>query len=165
MTSRHSSSAPDADSLYEATVKALARRARSSGELRQYLLKRHATKTQIEAILKRLRENGYLDDARFARAFAASRLQNDLHGPVRVGRDLAARRVRPEIARQALDAAYEGIDEGELLSQYLRRKAGRSRLPDKPSALATLYRRLLRAGFRSATIVRELRRLLPEPPS
>ena len=163
MIPRNSSSAPDADSLYEAAVKALARRARSSGELRQYLLKRHATKTQIEAVLKRLRENGYLDDTRFARAFAASRLQNDLHGPARVSRDLAARRVHPEIARAALDAAYEGIDEGELLRRYLRRKVGRSRLPGKPSAVATLYRRLLRAGFRSATIVRELRRLLPEP--
>ena len=163
MTPRKSSSPPDADSLYEATVKALARRARSSGELRQYLLKRHATNTQMEAVLKRLRENGYLDDARFARAFAASRLQTDLHGSARVGRDLAARRVHPEIAREALAAAYEGIDEGELLRRYLRRKVGRSRLPDKPSAVDTLYRRLLRAGFRSATIVRELRKMLPGP--
>lgn len=163
MTSREKDSPLDAESLYQVAVKALARRARSSNEIRLLLAKKKADKKDIEAALRRLRENGYLDDPRFARAFAASRLQNDLHGKVRVRRDLLARRVHPEVIQAALDSAYEGVEEGELLRQYLRRKVRRSRLPDKPSAWATLYRQLLRAGFRSATIVRELKNMLPGP--
>ena len=149
------------DALYESAVKSLARRARSSNEIRLLLAKKKASKKDIESVLKRLQDNGYLDDARFARAFASSRLQNDLHGQARVRRDLAARRVRPDLIQAALDAVYEGVEEGELLRQYLRRKVRHSRLPDKPSAVANLYRRLLRAGFRSATIVRELQKMLP----
>ena len=95
MTSRKSSSALNADSLYEFAVKALARRARSSGEMRELLRKRKGGKSEIEAVVQRLKENGYLDDARFARAFVAARLENDLHGQARVRRDLAARRVKP----------------------------------------------------------------------
>ena len=160
MTSRKSSSALDADSLYESAVKALARRARSSGEMRELLRKRQAGKAEIEAVVQRLKENGYLDDARFARAFVAARLENDLHGQARVRRDLKARRVRPELIEAALQRGFEAVDEGQLLRNYLRRKVRLSRPLNKPSAVTALYRRLLRAGFRSDTIVRELKGLL-----
>ena len=160
MTSRKSSSALDADSLYESAVKALARRARSSGQMRELLRKRKADKKDIEAVVQRLKENGYLDDTRFARAFVAARLENDLHGQARVRRDLKARRVRPELIEAALQRGFEAVDEGQLLRNYLRRKVRLSRPLNKPSAVAALYRRLLRAGFRSDTIVRELKGLL-----
>ena len=155
-----SQSAPDTDALYESAVKALARRARSSGQMRELLRKRKGGKSEIEAVVQRLKENGYLDDARFARFFVAARLENDLHGPARVRRDLAARRVKPEIAEAALQRGYQAVDEGLLLRDYLRRKVRLSRPLNKPSAVAALYRRLLRAGFRSDTIVRELKGLL-----
>ena len=160
MTFRKSSSALDADSLYESAVKALGRRARSSGEMRELLRKRKGGKSEIEAVVQRLKENGYLDDTRFARAFVAARLENDLHGQARVRRDLKARRVKPEIAEAALQRGFEAVDEGQLLRNHLRRKVRLSRPLNKPSAVAALYRRLLRAGFRSDTIVRELKGLL-----
>ena len=154
------------ENLYEAAVKALARRAHSSGQVRLLLEKRHASKTQIDAILRRLRENGYLDDARFARYFVASRLENDCYGQRRVRQDLRARRVHPEVIEQAIAGGYAKVDESALLRQYLKRKVRFSRaLLSKPSAMASLHRRLLRAGFRSATIVRELKKILREMPS
>ena len=147
------------EQLYESAVRALARRGRSSGEMRQLLARKKATKAQIEEILHRLRQNGYLDDARFARQFAAARLEDSLHGKARVRRDLAVRRMRPDLARQAIEAAYEGVNETELLRRYMERKVRLSQPPTKPSAVAALYRRLLRAGFCSATIVQELKRI------
>lgn len=155
----------DPDSLYEIAVRALARRARSSGEVRLVLQKRQASKTQIDAILRRLRENGYLDDARFARFFVAARLENDLHGQRRVRQDLRARQVHPEVIEEAIASGYEKVDESALLRRYLKRKVRFSRALLKPSAMASLYRRLLRAGFASATIVRELKKILRGRPS
>lgn len=160
MTLRKSSSTPDADSLYQVAVKALARRARSIGEMRALLGRKKAAKQDIEAVLRRLKENGYLDDARFARSFITSRLENDRVGPRRVRHDLAARRVHPELAQKAIRAAYEEVDERALLRDYLRRKVRLTKPPEKPSAVASLYRRLLRAGFASDTIVRELQGIL-----
>jgi regulatory protein len=158
----------DANGLYEVAVRALARRARSSGEIRTLLLRRKAAKADIDAIIHRLRENGYLDDARFARSFVASRIENRMEGRSRVRRDLAARRVRPDIAEEAVNKGFEGVEESKLLRQYLERKLRIARPLDrstalgsgKPSAVQSLYRRLLCAGFRSDTIVREMKRLL-----
>jgi regulatory protein len=151
------------EQLYESAVRALGRQARSSGEVRMLLQKRKATKAQIEEILHRLRENGYLDDARFARYYAAWRVENALHGRARVRRDLAARRLRPEIADAAVSKAFEEVDERELLRQYIRRKVRVSKSLTKPSTVQSLYRRLLHAGFSSATIIPELKRMLASP--
>lgn len=159
--------ATDPESLYNAAIRALARRARSSGEVRALLLRRKAAPADVEAVIQRLRDRGYLDDARFARSFVASRVENDLHGRTRVRRDLAARRVRPDIAEEALRQAFDTLDEAKLLRRHLQRKVRVTRL-DKPSAVQGLYRRLLRAGFRSDTIIGELKRLLrasSRPPS
>ena len=151
---------PDEKALYEIAVRALARKARSIGELRQLLQRRKAEKEDIEAVLVRLKEHGYLDDARYARSFIASRLENGRQGARRVERDLAARRVHPELVQKTVRAAYEEVDERELLRDYLRRKVRLTKPPEKASAVALLYRRLLRAGFSSATIGKELQGLL-----
>ena len=151
------------ETLYDAAIKALARRARSSGEIRALLARRKASKADIEAIIHRLKEHGYLDDTRFARSFVASRIENRLEGKVRVRRDLAARRVKPEIADEAVRRGFEDVDEAQLLRQYLQRKLRVSKPLNKPSAVQSLFRRLLRAGFRSDTIVGELKRLLRGP--
>jgi regulatory protein len=151
------------ETLYDAAIKALARRARSSGEIRALLARRKAPKADVEAVIHRLREHGYLDDARFARTFVASRIENRLEGKVRVRRDLAARRVKPEIAEEAVRRGFEDVDETKLLRQYLARKLRVSKPLNKPSAVQSLFRRLLRAGFRSDTIVGELKRLLRGP--
>ena len=122
--------------------------------------KRKASKTEIEIILRRLRENGYLDDARFARWFISARLENDLQGRRRVLQDLVRRGVSPEIAREAFGRGFEKVEESELLRRHIARKLRLSRPFSKPSAVVSIYRRLLRAGFASDTIVRELKRML-----
>lgn len=151
------------EKLYEDVVRALARRARSTGEVRLLLQKKGASRDRVEQIVARLRENGYLNDARFAGYFVSSRLVNDLYGRARVRKDLLARQVSPEIAGEAIGRAYEDVDEAALLREYLRRKVRLPRAPQKPVAVVSLCRRLLRAGFASATIVQELKRMLPSP--
>jgi regulatory protein len=155
---------PDEKALYEIAVRALAGRARSTGEMRQLLGRRKAAPSDIDAVISRLRDHGYLDDARFARAFVAARIENDKQGALRVRRDLAARRVHPEVIQKAVGSGYDEVDERELLRNYLRQKVRLTKPPEKPSAVASLYRRLLRAGFSSATIVKELHGLMRAMP-
>ncbi len=160
MTSSQSDSNTTIEKLYEAAVKALGRSARSTAEIRSLLEKREASKKKIETVLRRLRENGYLDDARFARWFVSARIVNELQGPVRVRQDLERRGVSPEIVRKAVDSGYHEVDEAGLLRRHIARKLRPSRPFSKPSAVVSMHRRLLRAGFASDTIVRELKRML-----
>jgi regulatory protein len=155
-----------AQELFEFAVKSLGQRAQSSSELRNKLRDRAAEPDDIEPVLARLREYGYLDDKRFAEQFAAARLENQRFGRIRTLNDLRARRVAPKMAESAVETAYQETDEVLLVEQYVRRKyraAPREKLFQDDKELASAYRRLLRAGFRSGVVIKVLKRFAKNP--
>ncbi len=91
------------DGLYQYALKALAARARSTGELRRMLERRAARKADAAQVLGRLKESGYLNDQKFAQSYAAWRLENQRLGRFRVERDLRARLVAPRLAERAVE--------------------------------------------------------------
>lgn len=140
----------DAGELYEYAVKTLAGRSHSISELRQKLLRRAEPGTSVEEILLRLKEYGYLNDQRFAESFANSRRENRGFGKVRVLLDLKQRRVAPKLAEEAVNKAFAGRDEVDLIQQFLDRKYRATPLGEflkDEKNLAMVYRRLRRAGF------------------
>ena len=154
------------DALFQYALKSLGARAQSTGELRQRLLRRAVVTEDVEEILTRLKDDGYLDDRRFAEAFASSRLANDRFGSTRVIQDLRQRRVAPPLAEGTVRQVYEGVDESALIEDWIRRKyrmADREGLFKEEKDLAAAYRRLLRAGFRTGEIVRVLKRFAKNP--
>jgi len=156
----------DRDALFQYAVKSLGGRAQSTGELRQRLLRRAVLPADVDEILVRLKDDGYLDDRRFAEAFASSRLTNDRFGSTRVIQDLRQRRVAPALAEGTVRQVYEGVDESALIEDWIRRKyrmATREGLFQEDKDLAAAYRRLLRAGFRTGEIIRVLKRFAKNP--
>jgi regulatory protein len=141
-------------------------RAHSTGELREKLRRRAAKAEDIEPLLDRLKEYGYLDDRRYAESYAAARLSNDKLGSARVVRDLRQRRVAPALAERSVNQAYRDINEEELIEAWVRRKyrlAPKENLFREDKDMAGAYRRLLRAGFRGADIARVLKRFARNP--
>lgn len=156
----------DAAALWEYALKALAGRAHSTGELREKLRRRAAQAGDIDAVLARLKEDGYLDDRRYAEAYAAARLANDRLGRTRVIRDLRQRRVAPALAERTAAKVYQDVDEEALIEEWIRRKyrlAPREGLFREDKDLAAAYRRLARAGFRTGEIVKVLKRFARNP--
>jgi regulatory protein len=156
----------DADALWSFALKTLAARAYSTGELREKLRRRAERVTDIDDVLARLKDLGYLDDRRFAEGFAASRLSNERFGSNRVVRDLRQRRVAPTLAEHTVRQVYEDVNEQALIEEWVRRKyrlAPRESLFQEDKDLAAAYRRLLRAGFRTGDIVRVLKRFAKNP--
>src|SRR3954451_12353396 len=88
----------DADALWSYALKVLSGRAHSIGELREKLRRRAERTADIDDIVARLKEHGYLDDRRFAEGYAAARLSNQGFGRGRVIQDLRQRRVAPALA-------------------------------------------------------------------
>jgi regulatory protein len=161
------------DALFDYAVRALANRACSSDELRFKLRRRAAALSDIETVIARLVDLGYLDDKRFAEMYTSMRVENDGFGRTRVLHDLRARRVTPKLAEQAVSRAFEDRNEQEMVTAYIER-----RMPvilagghlDDERKLAAAYRKLRRAGFSPGAILTVLRRfaahpeLLEEPP-
>lgn len=156
----------DAAGLWDYAVKALAGRAHSAGQLRTKLQRKAQNQDDVAGVLARLKEYHYLDDRKFAESFANSRLENQQFGKDRVLRDLRERRVAPAVAEHSVAKVYQDVDETALIEDYVRRRyrsAAREGLFQDNKEVASAYRKLLRAGFRSGNIVQTLKRFARDP--
>jgi regulatory protein len=154
------------DQLFGYAVKKLSGRAASTGEIRTALAARALEPGDVESVIARLKDYGYLNDARFAESFASARLENEGHGQARVVRDLRRRRVAPEMAQRTVSKVYQGKDECALIEEVVRRKyrsIERQGLFESDKAMASAYGRLLRAGFSSGNSVRVLKKFAANP--
>jgi len=142
-------------------LRVLGVRAHSSGELRQKLVRRAEHAADIDEVLRKLKESGYVDDRRYAESYASIRLENEGHGRGRVLRDLREHRVAPQLAEQAVNRAFKETDELELIDAYLKRKFRGKDLPAWLSIeknLMSAYRRLQYAGFTGSNSIKVLKR-------
>jgi regulatory protein len=134
--------------VFQRAGKLLAAKPRSVEELRERLLEgRGATKAAVEAVIERLREYGYLDDAKFAHSFAALRVQQRPIGPQRLERDLRMKKIDKQTVDAALDQVFSTTPEADLIDRAI---AKRIRLRGRPQTRAEakkLFDHLLRQGF------------------
>ncbi len=153
--------------LYAAALRALVRRAHSVYEMRGYLARRADDDGAISAVIARLREHKYLDDARYALDYARQHAQGRRQGRFRIARELRGRGVPDTHIDAALEATFAETDEAAMVRARLKRRLTHIRGSLSQNQIASLYRSLLRAGFAADTIRTELRGIkgdLPEPP-
>jgi regulatory protein len=147
-------------------MRCVASRAQTTGEIREKLRARAERAEDIDPTIAKLKEYGFLNDARFAETFAAARLENQGFGKQRAAQDLRRRRIAPALAESAAGKVYENADETELIEAFLRRKyrmADRNHLFEDQKSLASAYRRLRVAGFQSGKIIPVLKRFAADP--
>src|SRR5439155_13146291 len=90
------------DGLYQYAVGALARRMRSVAELKRLLRQRVDAETEIgqtlvELIIRRLKDQGYLNDAQYAASYSAFRRDNEKFGRRRIVTELKIKGVHGEV--------------------------------------------------------------------
>ena len=151
----------DQNGLMTFAARALSARALTVSELREKLRRRAAEASDVESVLARLKEGGYLDDRRFADSYASWRRDDGGFGKARVQRDLMTRRVAPAVAKQAAEAAFQGTDEVAMIEAFLARKyRGKDlgALLKEQKHLASAYRKLRTSGFSTGNSIRVLKR-------
>ena len=156
----------DREHLMNSALRALGGRAHSTAELREKLRGRAERAEDVDAVLAKLKEAGYLDDRRFAENYAAARLQNQGLGKMRVLRDLRQRRVAGKLAEQVTEQAYRDTNETDLIEEFLRRKYRGKQLNSflaEEKNLVAAYRRLRYAGFSAGPSIRVLKRFAQQP--
>ena len=141
--------------LYEYAVGALARRMRSVAELKRLLrlkveVETEFGKTLVELIIRKLKDQGYLNDSQYAAAYSSFRRDNEKFGRMRVITDLKAKGVHPDLIDTAVTAAFDDVNEEKQARAYLQRK--RLAKPKDQKQAARIFRNLTRAGFRAKTI-------------
>ena len=139
----------------------LSGRALSINELKEKLRRRAAEPADVDTVILKLKEAGYLNDGKLAESFATARIENQSFGRMRVLRDLRGRRVAPAVAEKAVADAFRDVDEIALIERFLERKyRGRDLgvLLKDEKELAGAYRKLRGAGFGMSSAIKVLKR-------
>ena len=148
--------------LYDVALRALMRRAHSVHEMKRKLERRSDNKLLVQVVMARLKENGQIDDARYAKQFARQRTATRKQGKFRISRDLRARGVPDRHIEAALQEAAENSDERAMVRQRIERKLRSYRGEIDEKKMASLFGSLLRAGFSADVVRRELKALTRE---
>ena len=144
------------DELYEYAVAALARQMRTVAELKRLMRARieepesEYAETLVELVIRRLKDQGYLNDSNYAAYYSSIRRDNQKFGRGRVVIELKTRGVHASVIEKAVEAAYDGVNEEKQAREYLRKK--RMEKPKDQKETARIFRQLVRAGFGSRTI-------------
>jgi regulatory protein len=122
----------------------------------------------IEGVVSRLKDQRYLNDTQYATLYSTFRKDGDKLGQRRVETDLMAKGVHKDVIAKTVNETYAGVNEEALARDYLRRKRIPQPSTPKRGDLASykqsqkesakVFRTLVRAGFRTGTIVKILKK-------
>src|SRR6476469_1074815 len=125
--------------LYEYAVGALGRRMRSVAELKRLLRQRVEADTEIgqtlvELVIRKLKDQGYLNDAKYAATYSAFRRDNEKLGRRRVATDLKIKGIHSQVLEKAVDSTFSEVDEEKQAREFLRRKRLKKPVDKKQAA-------------------------------
>jgi len=143
---------------FQRAIKLLSAKSRSVAELRELLLKRRgATKANVEEVIDRLREYGYLDDERFAFGYASLRVQQRPVGRQRLKRDLALKKVDQAVADEALSRVFAEVSEEDLIDHAIEKRMRIRGRPKNRAQAKSLFDHLMRQGFPFELVAQKVR--------
>jgi regulatory protein len=148
--------------LYDYAVGALARRMRTVAELKRLMRARveeadsEYGQTLIELVIRRLKDQGYLNDSQYAASYSSMRCDNQKFGRMRVITELKTKGVHGDLIAKAVDSVFEGVSDEKQAREYLRKK--RMEKPKDQKQAARIFRQLARAGFATKTIMAILKK-------
>jgi regulatory protein len=161
----------DVESLYEYAIGALGRRMRTVAELKRLLRQKHIAgdgEVVIDAVIGQLKDQRYLNDNQYAATYAALRRDGSKHGRQRVITDLKIKGVHGDVIAKNVTDAYEGVDEEQQAREYLRKKrinqpsvakrGDEASMKKSQKETARVFRTLVRAGFRTGTVIKVLKK-------
>ena len=144
------------EQCYVSALRILGYRFNSELELRRKLQRKKFEKPVIDATIARLREEKWLDDERFAGAFARTRSRKRI-GAKRIVLELRAAGVDDDVASRAVRENIDPEKEREQLRALIERRSGQER-----NKLAAY---LLKQGYDAALIWELIRDLDHQPDS
>jgi regulatory protein len=142
--------------LSQKALDLLSRRRLTRGELKFKLLTRDYKEAEIDVLLNRYEEIGYLDDESLANDYARDRLNIKPMGRMLLKIELKKRRIPESIVEKAVEKIFSENKEEELAELYLQSLLAKTRNRKK------IWDRLARRGFQYGIIETVMSRFSPE---
>lgn len=129
-----------------------------SADIREKVIKKGFSAAVADKIVDYLVKNKYIDDSRYAKAFASDKVRFSGWGRNKIRMYLKAKRIPEAIINRGL-ASISDADYAESLRKALAAKA-RSLDLGEVADRRKLYRHLASRGFESSLIIKEITSLL-----
>lgn len=134
---------------------------RCCAEVRDKLYKLEQSKEDIEKIISELINNRYIDERRYARAFARDKTNISRWGLIRIERELKLKKIPQEYIKVVLDEIRQEVNADDTLLELLKAK---KRLYPNSLDNRRIYERLLRfalyRGYEYNTIKNTIRKII-----
>ena len=131
-----------------------------SADIRNKILRQGFMMDDVERMIRYLQENGYLDDSRYARAYAVDKVRFSGWGRIKVRMGLRVKGMGDAVISQALEYIPDS-DYEEALYKVMTAKAKGLDLKDVKDR-QKLYRHMASRGFESQLIISAMRKLIVE---
>ncbi len=155
---RHSVVNDPIQAAYAAGLAMLSRRELSEAQLRERLRRKDHPAEAIDGAVERLKQLRALDDGRVARAAARTEAQVRSRGRAYVLRRLQFIGIAKEIAEEAVNEVFGGLDEQALLDRAIgRRLRGPSARIRDAAHFRRLLQQLIRQGFPASRVIAALK--------
>lgn len=148
------------DNAYLRLATLCARCEQAEGDIRKKLREWGIASSDTDAIISRLKQERYLDNERYARAYCRDKLRFNGWGRIKIAFMLKGKGIEQEF----IDAALAQIDEEQyvnILNEALEAKARSLKDKEPQQARASLLRFAASRGFESNLIFPAVSRLTP----
>ena len=145
---------------FDRAVNLLTYKPRSVKELRTRLMEKEWTNSAIvEEVIKKLESYGYLNDAQFAKNFAASKIRQKPIGKRVLQQKLAMKKLDKETVAEAIEKAFEETPESEIIDRAIEKRLRVKGKPTERADVKKFYDFLLRQGFSYDLVSNKMREL------
>ena len=144
---------------YTDALRLLAGRELSVAECRARLIHRGHPADEVDAAIRKLLDDGSLNDERVARAYARTAIDVKGRGRLRIARELTEKGIGREVIAAALAEVFVDADERSLVARAIQKKLRSRPRPSTEADFGRLYQYLMRQGFSPAVVSAELRKL------
>jgi len=149
--------------IREACLRYLSRRDHASFELKQKLQKKEFESANIEMVIDEFSDKGWIDDSKFARAFAIEKAELNKWGPKKIRAYLYKKGLDKKSIEAGIEYAFENLQPQKIcVDLALKKKKRFARETDPYKREQKIYRFLAGRGFLSEDILKALPKIVEQ---
>jgi len=133
--------------VYNSAINLLSYRMRSKSELNERLIRKGYSKDIITDVINILELKGYIDDEKFAIAFAKEKVKNKLIGPNALKFEISSHNLDLDLVDNTIDSIYEMFPQEMIINRLIAKWKVGSSIKNDLHAKSKVINRLKNKGF------------------
>ena len=133
--------------IYNSAINLLSYRMRSKSELKDRLIRKKYNEDSILDVINNLELKGYLDDEKFAHAFAKEKVKNKLIGPIALKFEMSSHNLNVDLVDNVISSVYQIFPQEFIINKLITKWKVKDSIGKDPKIKGRIANRLKNKGF------------------